>query len=166
MPGKIKIMVVDDEERILRPLAKRLEIRDFDVAAFSNGKDALEASRREEFELAILDLKMPGMSGEDLLEILKQEQPLIEAVILTGHGSIPSAVRCGHLDTIYYLQKPCETEELLDVLKNAYQRRVQRKHELQPEEMEEILNRVSGESPLGVLQRLRSIDEERDADRK
>lgn len=166
MSGKIKIMVVDDEERILRPLAKRLEIRDFEVAAFSNGKDAVEAARREEFDLALLDLKMPGMSGEDVLEILKQEQPLIEAVILTGHGSIPSAVRCGNLDTIYYLQKPCETEELLDVLKNAYQRHVQRKHEIEPEAMEEILKSASGEPPLGVLRRLRSLDEERNVDRQ
>jgi DNA-binding NtrC family response regulator len=165
MSGKIKIMVVDDEERILRPLAKRLEIRDFDVAAFSNGKDAVEAARREEFDLALLDLKMPGMSGEDVLEILKQEQPLIEAVILTGHGSIPSAVRCGHLDTVYYLQKPCETEELLDVLRMPQAAHAE-KHEIGPEAMEEILKSASGEPPLGVLRRLRSLDEERNVDRK
>jgi len=106
------------------------------------------------------------MSGEDVLQILKKQQPSIEVVILTGHGSIASAVRCGQLDSVHYLQKPCETEELLDVLKEAYQRRVQRKLQIEPAEMEKILERVSGEPPLGVLRCLKSIEEERNVHRK
>lgn len=165
MSGQIKIMIVDDEERFLRPLTRRLELRDFDVAAFDKGEDAVEAARHEEFEMAIVDLKMPGMSGEQVLEILKSEQPLIEVIIVTGHGSIPSAVRCGHLDSFHYLQKPCETEELLDVLKNAYQRRVQRRLGIEPDEIERLLGDPAGESPLGILRRLKDIDEEGHAHR-
>ena len=165
MSGKIKILIVDDEERFLQALAKRLQLRDFDVAAFSNGQAAVAAARKEEFELVILDLKMPGMTGEQVLEILKKEHPLTEVVILTGHGSIPSAVQCTISGSYNYLQKPCETEELLDVLRSAYQRRVQRKLQIDPEEMENRLSVATGESPLGILRRLKNMEKAGDGAR-
>jgi DNA-binding NtrC family response regulator len=161
MAEKIKILIVDDEERLLQTLAQRLRLRDFEVRTFSNGQDALEAARREEFDLALVDLKMPGLSGEQLLGLLKKEHPLMEVVILTGHGSIPSAVHCTQAGSYNYLQKPCETDELLEVLKDAYQRRVQRKLALDQEKMEKLLGIATGESPLGILRRLRNIEQGR-----
>ncbi|MBI5527977.1 MAG: response regulator [Deltaproteobacteria bacterium] len=158
MGDNIRIMIVDDEERFLNTLAQRLRLRDFDVAAFSNGQEAVEAARSREFDLAIVDLKMPGMTGEQVLEIIKNERPLTEVIILTGHGSIPSAVHCTQVGSYNYLQKPCETDELLEVLKNAYQRRVQKKLKIDQEKMEKMLDTSLGESPLGILRRLRDID--------
>ena len=160
MSTKIKLLIVDDEVRFLQTLTQRLSMRDFEVTPVENGDDAVKAARAQEFDLAIVDLKMPGLSGEQVLEILKEEHPLIEVVILTGHGSIDSAVECTRTGSYSYLQKPCGTEELLNVLREAYQRRVQRKLKLDEERMSRLMNIAIGESPLGILRRLREIEDE------
>ena len=78
MAGKIKLLVVDDEERFLNTLSQRLEMRGFDVSMAVNGQEALEAAGREEFELALLDLKMPGLNGEQVLQLLKEKHVAME----------------------------------------------------------------------------------------
>ena len=105
------------------------------------------------------------MSGERLLELLKERHPFIEVIILTGHGSIDSAVECTRLGSYGYLQKPCETEELLEVLTEAFQRRVKRKLELDEEKMNRLLASVTGQSPLGILRKLQEIEEERSGEK-
>lgn len=162
MTSKIKILVVDDEKRFLDTLTKRLSMRDFDVTPASNGTEALQAAENMAFDLALVDLKMPGMSGEDVLQELKKKYPLIEVVILTGHGSIDSAVECTKLGSYTYLQKPCETEELLQVLKNAYHKRIQQKLALSEEKVDQLLNAATNESPLGILRRLRELEMNKD----
>jgi len=127
MLDNIQLLIVDDEVRFLQTLKERLQLRGFDVTAVTNGTLAIEAARNTRFDLALLDLKMPGMNGEEVLRILKEEHPLMEVIILTGHGSVESAVDCTKAGSHSYLQKPCETEELLEMLKDAYHKRVQRK---------------------------------------
>lgn len=159
MAEKIKLLIVDDEVRFLETLSKRLSIRDFDVTPVSNGAEAIKLAREKYFDLALLDLKMPGMTGEQVLEVLKVENPDIEVVILTGHGSIDSAVQCTQAGSYSYLQKPCETDELLSVLRDAYSKRVQRRLELDTAKMEEMLSAAVNESPLAVLRRLKELDD-------
>ena len=159
MARKIKLLIVDDETRFLNTLTQRLNLRDFEVTPVENGKLALEAADREEFDLALVDLKMPGMSGEQVLEELKKRHPLIEVVILTGHGSIDSAVMCTQAGSYGYLQKPCDTDDLLDVLREAYQNRVRKKLAITEEKLEQLMGIAMGESPLGILRRLREIEE-------
>ncbi len=158
MPHRIKLLIVDDEERFVRTLAQRLSLRDFDVTAVTRGEEAVQAARNEAHDLALVDLKMPGMDGEEVLRILKQEHPLMEVVILTGHGTVESAVETTRAGSYRYLQKPCETEALMQVLKEAYAQRVKRKHELSDERLRELLQHAQGESPLGILRRLREIE--------
>ena len=79
-------------------------------------------------------------------------------VILTGHGSIDSAVRTNMLGSHVYLQKPCETEELLQVLKDAYQKHVQSKLRMDIIKIEQFLKPARGESPLAILRRLKELD--------
>jgi two-component system NtrC family response regulator len=158
MAAKIKLLIVDDETRFLNTLTQRLSLRDFAVTPVENGQAAIEAAEREEFDLALVDLKMPGMSGEEVLETLKRQHPLLEVVILTGHGSIDSAVFCTMTGSHSYLQKPCGTEELLKVLMEAYQKRVKRKLQIDQEKLESMLGLAMGESPLGILRRLREIE--------
>ena len=160
MERQIRLLIVDDEERFLKTLAERLKLRDFDVTAVTNGQEALAAARGKEFDLALIDLKMPGMSGEQLLEELRRAHPTIEVIILTGHGSVDSAVHCMRSGSYHYLQKPCGTNDLLEVLKNAYRARVQRKLRLDEARMESLLKAVQGESPLAILRRLRTMDGE------
>jgi two-component system NtrC family response regulator len=159
MTRKIKLLIVDDEERFLRTLAQRLTLRDFEVTPVNNGSQAVEIAQLQAFDLAIVDLKMPGIGGEKVLELLKKEDPHIEVVILTGHGTIDSAVECTKLGSYHYLQKPCETEELLGVLKNAYQRRVQSRLRIDEDRMSVLLESASRESPLTILRKLRELED-------
>jgi len=159
MARKIRLLIVDDEERFLRTLTQRLGLRDFEVTPVSDGLQAIEVAEQKRFDLALVDLKMPKMGGEKVLELLKKKDPHIEVVILTGHGSIDSAVECTRLGSYCYLQKPCETEELMRVLRDAYQKRVQSKLNVDEEWLKNFLGSATGESPLGILRKLRELEE-------
>ncbi len=158
MAEKIRLLIVDDEERFLKTLATRLGMRDFEVTPISNGSEAVEVARQQRFDLALVDLKMPGISGEKVLELLKKNDAYIEVVILTGHGSIDSAVECTRMGCFGYLQKPCETEELIQVLKNAYQQRIQKKLALDEEQMTALMESFVADSPLGILRKLKEME--------
>ena len=115
-----KILLVDDEERFRTSLANRLRTRGYDVVDVDNGEDAVKQIRLDsEIEIAILDLKMPGMDGIQTLQELRAFNPAIQAIMLTGHGSLDSAKEAGRLEAFKYLQKPCELEELTAVLEEA-----------------------------------------------
>ena len=75
---KLKLLIVDDEVDFLNSIAKRLELRSFDVTAVTNGKDAINAAKRRKFDLALLDLKMPGMDGTEVLGVLKKAHKFLE----------------------------------------------------------------------------------------
>jgi DNA-binding NtrC family response regulator len=158
MPDRIKLLIVDDEVKFLQSIARRLELRDFDVTTASNGRDAVEAARTEKFDLALLDLKMPGMDGKEVLEILKKEHKYLEVIILTGHGSVDSAVECTKLGAFSYLPKPYELENLLDILKQAYEARLKKKFESNQEQIEKVMKMAMGSSPLGILRELKKLD--------
>jgi len=119
MDDKIKLLIVDDEVDFLNSIAQRLEMRGFDVTKAPSGVVALEAAGSGAFDLALLDLKMPGMGGTEVLKILKQEHKHVEVIMLTGHGSINSAVECTKLGAFSYLSKPYELDKLLEVLRDA-----------------------------------------------
>jgi len=127
MSDKIKLLIVDDEIKFLDSIAKRLEMRGFDVTKAARGKEALEAAETGGFDLALLDLKMPGMDGKEVLRTLKSEHRHIEVIMLTGHGSIDSAVECTRLGAFSYLSKPYELDNLLEVLRDAYEARLKKK---------------------------------------
>jgi DNA-binding NtrC family response regulator len=158
--SKIKLLIVDDEIKFLDSIAKRLEMRDFDVTKATNGTEALEVARSKKFDIALLDLKMPGMNGQEVLEILKGEHKFIEVIILTGHGSLDSAVECTKLGAFDYLPKPYELERLLDILLKAYEARLQKKFEADEERMEKIGKLATGSSALNILRELKKLDDE------
>jgi len=84
-------------------------------------------------------------------------------IILTGHGSVESAVECMKAGSRHYLQKPCETEALLTVLKDAYQTRMKRKHKRDAAKMSMLEKIALGESPLGILRRMKELELDEDA---
>lgn len=155
MTQKIKLLIVDDEIKFLDSIGKRLELRDFDVTKASSGSEAVEAARSGKFDLALLDLKMPGMDGRELLQILKQEHQFLEVIILTGHGSIDSAVECTKLGAFGYLSKPYELEKLLEVLKDAYETRLRKKFSADEARMEAITQAADAWDPTKMMGRLR-----------
>lgn len=160
MTDKIKLLVVDDEVKFLDAIARRLELRDFDVTKATNGPEAIEAARDRKFDLALLDLKMPGMNGREVLEILKKQHKYLEVIILTGHGSLDSAVECTKLGAYGYLPKPYELDELISILREAYEHRLKTKFQNDQERLEELMRRAVGDSPLGILRRMSELDDE------
>ena len=127
MDKRIKLLIVDDEVDFLNSIARRLEMRGFEVAKASSGDEAVVAAESGSFDLALLDLKMPGMDGTEVLKTLKSEHKYIEVIMLTGHGSIDSAVECTKLGAFSYLSKPYELESLMQVLRDAYETRLKKK---------------------------------------
>ena len=155
---KINLLIVDDEEPFLESMKKRLEVRGFNVTCVNRGDKAIEAARQRPVDIALVDLKMPGISGEETLEALKKEHEWMEVVILTGHGSIDSAVECARGGAYSYLQKPCELEHLLEVLKDAYKKRIMNKMRIQEARMNALLQKAPGDSPLAILRRLKEME--------
>ena len=158
--NKINILLVDDEEEFLKSMSTRLEVRDFNVIAVNRGEKALEAARNNPVDIALVDLKMPGIDGEETLKALKEEHKWMEVVILTGHGSVDSAVECTKSGAYLYLQKPCALDTLLDVLKDAYKKRVMNRKAIEEKKMNELLKISQSSSPRDMLRRLKEIDED------
>lgn len=159
MESKIKLLIVDDEEQFLESIAKRLEMRDFNVRTATRGAEAVELAREEKFDLALLDLKMPGMDGKQVLEILKKEHKYIEVIILTGHGSVNSAIDCTKLGAFGYLPKPYELEKLLETLQQAFQVRMEKKFKADQKRMDKLSKLATGSSPLGILREMKKLDD-------
>jgi DNA-binding NtrC family response regulator len=155
---KINLLIVDDEEQFLESIGKSLELRDFKVTAVNRGDKAIAAARETPVDIALVDLKMPGISGEETLKRLKEENKWIEVVILTGHGAIYSAVECAKLGAFSYLQKPCELSLLLEALQGAYRKKVMNRKKIEEKKMNELLNISSYSSPRAILRRLRELD--------
>jgi len=115
-----KLLLVDDEREFVQTLSERLSMRDIDSAVVYDGESALELMGTDDPEVMILDLKMPGIDGFEVLRKTKQTRPNVEVVILTGHGSEEDKVTCMELGAFAYLQKPVDIEELSNTLKQAY----------------------------------------------
>lgn len=157
---KINLLIVDDEVQFLKSISKSLKVRDFNVIAVDRGEKAIEAARKNPIDVALVDLKMPGIDGEETLKVLKAEHKWMEIVILTGHGTIDSAVECTKGGAFAYLQKPCSLEELLDSLKTAYKKKVMNRKKIEEKKMDELLKIAYSGSTREILRRLREIDKE------
>ncbi len=154
---KINLLIVDDEEDFLHSITKSLEVRGFNVTAVNRGEKAIAAAKNNPVDIALVDLKMPGIDGEETLKALKKEHEWMEVVILTGHGTIDSAVECTKIGAFSFLQKPCELNELLETLKNAFKKRVMNKKNIQEKELDKLLKRQS-QTPREILKELQEID--------
>jgi DNA-binding NtrC family response regulator len=117
---KTKVLLVDDEEGFVNALEKRLSIRDLDVLTAFSGEQGLAVLDKEaDVDVVLLDVKMPGMDGVAVLREIKKNHPLVEVIMLTGHGTVESAIEGMRLGAFDYLMKPCEVEELLPKVQQA-----------------------------------------------
>ena len=119
----MKVLIIDDERDFIETLEKRFRFRKIPVTAALSGAEALEALSREDFDVAILDVRMPGMDGLDTLKEIKKRYPLLEVIMLTGHGSIESGTRGMSLGAYDYVLKPVDFSELLDKVEKANERK-------------------------------------------
>jgi len=121
---QIKLLLVDDERGFVDVIAKRMSKRNIDVTKAYSGTEALKALRKTDFDIAVLDLKMEDMDGIEILKLFKKIVPDLPVIMLTGHGSEAAArdgIKFGAFD---YLTKPCDFEELIVKIKEAYQHQI------------------------------------------
>jgi DNA-binding NtrC family response regulator len=163
LEDKINLLIVDDEEQFLNSIRRSLELRDFNVTTVNRGQKALEVARKQPIDIALVDLKMPGMDGQETLEALKKEHKWMEIVILTGHGTIDSAASCSRSGAYSYLQKPYELDQLLSTLVSAYKTVVMNRKKIEEKKMESMLRLSMSNSPREILKRLKEIDQAEDA---
>jgi DNA-binding response OmpR family regulator len=122
-----RILVVDDEQEFAVALSERLVLRGFEVETCLSGAEALEKVMANPYDVVLMDVAMPGMDGIETLKEIKKRRPLIEVILLSGRATLETAIQGLELGAIDYIKKPCETDELLRKINEAYQ--VKYKHE-------------------------------------
>jgi len=117
-----KVLLVDDEQEFVHALSERLQSRSIRSAIAYDGEQALAMVASDEPEVIVLDLKMPGIDGLEVLRRVKQTNPATEVIILTGHGSDAEEVIAADLGAFAYLRKPVDIDELTRTMKEAYRK--------------------------------------------
>ncbi len=127
---RFKILIAEDEEITLKHLVNTLRSEGYEVVGVRNGGEAIESLRRERFDVVITDIKMPGMSGMEVLERAKEIDHEIYVLIITGFGSIGSAVEAMKKGAYDYITKPFDLDELVLKVKNIHEHKVLRRENL------------------------------------
>jgi len=117
--GELRLLLVDDEVEFLEPMKARLERRGLACATATSGEAALSLLESERFDCAVVDVKMPGMDGLELLRRMRRTWPETAVVLLTGHASVELGVQGMELGAFEYLLKPVELDDLLDTVRRA-----------------------------------------------
>ncbi|MFO7497162.1 MAG: response regulator [Desulfobacterales bacterium] len=120
---KPKILLVDDEQRFLTTTQKVLNKKGYGVLTATSGAEALKTLSLNPIDVVILDVKMPGMDGIATLREIKRHHPLVEVIMLTGHGTYESAVEGMKSGATDYLTKPSDIAELLEKVAEAFEKR-------------------------------------------
>ncbi len=115
----LRLMFVDDEEELVSALVERLELRGIDATGVTSGDEALEHLLDEPFDVVIMDVKMPGIGGLDVLRTISRRHPEVKVILLTGHGSAEDSEIGRRLGAVAYLQKPVDLEDLLATVEQA-----------------------------------------------
>ena len=144
---KIKLLLVDDEKDFIESLAERLQLRDFDVKSALNGDDAIKLVSENEFDVIILDVKMPGMDGNATLKEIKRQFPMIEVIMLTGHATVESAIDGLKSGASDYLMKPADIGDLIQKAEDAFARRQNLESKIRVAQMRKLMG-----SPREIIQ--------------
>lgn len=121
--SNLQLLIVDDEERFLKTTAILMDKRGIQTKSASSGTEALRIIDDSPVDVVVLDVKMPGMDGVETLKRIKRNYPLIEVIMLTGHGSVDSAVKGLRMGAFDYVMKPCDIPDLIDKIEDAYRKK-------------------------------------------
>jgi len=136
------VMLVDDEVPFVETMKKRLEKRNVNIIMAFSGEEALNIlESHQHTDVVILDVKMPGMDGIETLGKIRKAFPLIEVIMLTGHGTIESAIEGMKLGAFDYLMKPCEIEQLMAKVQDATQKKRDHEEKIREARVREALSR-------------------------
>ena len=136
-----RILLVDDEERFRTTLAKRLGEREIEVTGVGSGMEAIEEIQRRLYDVIVLDIKMPGLSGIETLAEIKKINPGLEVILLTGHGTMDTAIDGMRKGAYDYLLKPCDIDLLVEKVLGAHEIKAKRDERLRQAEIRRLINR-------------------------
>lgn len=114
-----RILMVDDELELISATAERLALRGFEVETATSGREALRRIVESTFSILLVDVKMPGMSGLDVLEEVKRSQPDLPVVLFTGHGSLAAAEMGLKHGAVDYILKPVNIDSMIETINKA-----------------------------------------------
>jgi DNA-binding response OmpR family regulator len=117
------VLLVDDEERFLKTTKTLLDKEECAVITAADGWQGLDQLKTQRIDVVVLDVKMPGIDGIEVLRRVKELHPLVEVIMLTGHSTLDTAIRGLKLGAFDYLTKPCDINELKLKIKAAHERR-------------------------------------------
>ncbi len=120
----MKLLFIDDEQTFLKYLAKRLVLDGFTVKTTFSGEEGVDAAAKEDFDVAVVDLQMPGIDGIEVQKRLKDLQPFLPCIVLTGHGSVENALESGKYNAFKFLSKPVDMDTLIDTINAAHAHRL------------------------------------------
>ena len=127
----IRLLLVDDEEDFRITLANRLKKRNLDVTGVGSGEEAIEVIGKKSFDVAIVDIKMPGIDGIETLRRIRKIDPLVEVILLTGHATVEAGIEGMKIGAYDYVVKPCNVNDLLVKVEDACRRRMVEKGHVQ-----------------------------------
>ena len=122
---EIKVLLVDDEEKFVEALSERLQMRDMENETVYDGEEALSFVDDREPDVMVLDLKMPGIDGMEVLRRVKKKFPAIQVIILTGHGTDRDEEESRRIGVFDYLKKPVDIELLVSRIKAAHKDKIE-----------------------------------------
>ena len=122
----MKLLFIDDEQTFLKYIAKRLVLEGFAVKTTFSGEEGVAAAAQQMFDVAVVDLQMPGIDGIEVQRRLKELQPDLPCIVLTGHGSVENALESGKYNAFKFLSKPVDMDTLIETLHAAYDFRRQK----------------------------------------
>lgn len=122
---KIKLLLVDDETNFINTLAERMRMRDLGSDVVHDGEQALEFVKDAVPDVMVLDLRMPGIDGVEVLRRVKKSHPQVQVIILTGHGSEQDEDICRQLGAYEYHKKPVDIDKLIKSIKGAYRKKME-----------------------------------------
>jgi DNA-binding NtrC family response regulator len=117
--GGLRVLIVDDEEDLVSTMAERLELRGFEVETATSGTDALAHVGKSDFSVLLVDVKMPGVGGLELMAEIKRDHPDLPVILFTGHTSVADAERGIQEGAFGYLMKPIDIDRLIEKIRNA-----------------------------------------------
>ena len=136
-----RVLIVDDEKDFVEMFALRLEGQGERVSTAHSGKEALKILENKIIDVVILDIRMPGMDGIDVLKQIKKLYPIIEVILLTGHGSTETAVKGMKLGAFDYLMKPADFEDIKIKLESARKQKDAQEERIRQAEVKLLLRR-------------------------
>ena len=138
---KIRVLLVDDEPDFVESLSQSLQIRDFDVKTSLSGDEALDLILRQDFDVIVLDVLMPGKDGIETLREIKTIKPLLNVIMLTGKSTVETAIEGMKLGAYDYLIKPTETENLVEKITRSHKLKSEHEERIRRAEIENIVKR-------------------------